>query len=837
MDQVNQKSHQKQTRHPQSQTRILVLTTLAGILFINLFVTLQFLYVLRLPLSIPVYIAFSVVGAAIGFVIGAIYYQWRRYARELRQNEQRLRAVLQHMPVMLDAYDLDGEVVFWNGECERITGYRAEEVIGQANVVEMLYPNKTQQPLLDKDYRNQASKIRCRDGSIKTILWSNLSQEFPISGWASWRIGVDISEQKRVEDALREAERDYRSLFEHIPDGIYRSTIDGRQLRANPALVELNGYTNEAEMLQAVHDIAREWYVDPARRDTFKRLIEQNGLVRNFESEIYRHNTRERIWISESAYVVRDESGTPLYYEGTVKDITEQKQAEEIVRTTAQIRLIADHLPVWIAYLDNELRYRFVNQHYQTILDASLPQTLGQHIRDALGEPAYQTIEPYIEKVLAGEQATFESTFAVHDHSLDVNIMLVPHVVQDKTVGFFFLMVDIAQQRQETGAAYHLQKMESLAMLAGGVANDFNNLLLVILGHISMIQGLLPPTSQNALAHLEQAANATERAADLTRQMLTYAGRGHLITESTSLNNLIETTTTAVSFPINVKLITQLYPALAQVHIDANQMGQVITALIHNGIEALDKTLGTITITTGQEKVTSRDSHFWQYTAQPLAPGVYASLEVRDSGPGMDSETLVKIFDPFFTTKVVGQGLGLASVLGIIRGHKGGMMVQSALNEGSVFKILLPLATQPVVTSAPRVQTERAPIGGTAVLVIDDDDAVRAAIVGMIKPQNIDVFSASGGQPGVELYRQHQDKIGLVVLDIVMPKMDGEQTHHALRQVNPNIPIILSSGYDERSAAKRLVDNVTTGFLQKPYRAPALIKAIRRYLREAASTH
>lgn len=820
----------KQTHDPQSQTRFLVLTTLAGVIFINIFLTLQFIFVLRLPLSLIATFIFSIVGAIVGFVIGGIYYQWRLYAQALRQNEQRFQAVLQHMPVMLDAYDSKGHIVFWNGECERITGYRAEEVTGQANIMDMLYPSDEQRPLINQNYRNHASKIRCRDGSIKTILWSNLSQEFPISGWAGWRIGVDISEQKRAEDALREAERDYRSLFEHIPDGIYRSAINGRQLRANPALVALNGYDNEAEMLEGVRDIAKEWYVDPTRRDQFKQLIEKNGSVLNFESEIYRHKTRERIWISESAHVVRDEHGSPLYYEGTVKDITKQKQTEEIVRTTAQIRLISDHLPVWIAYLDQEQCYRFLNKHHQTILPMPLDEAINQSMQAILGDAAFQTIEPSLEKVLAGEQATFETTLQLHDRQLYVNVMLVPHIVQDKLVGFFSLMVDIAQQREASGAAYHLQKMESLSMLAGGVANDFNNLLLVILGHISMIQGLLPP-NHTSMPHLEQAANATERAANLTRQMLTYAGRGHLMTESVSLNQLVGENITAVSLPPQVSLSAQLDTDLTKVQIDASQIGQVVTALIHNSVEAIDKATGTITVTTGHQEITSADTHFWQYTVDPLAPGTFAFLEVHDTGPGMDEETLAKIFDPFFTTKVIGQGLGLASVLGIIRGHKGGLAVKSTEHTGTAFRLLLPLVKpQANIAAPPAAMPVTTETMGSAVLVIDDDDAVRAAIVGMIKPQNLDVYSANGGKQGLEIYRQHQQDIGLIILDIVMPGMDGEQTHIAIRQINPNIPIILSSGYDERDAAKRLVDNIKTGFLQKPYRAPALINAIQRYL-------
>lgn len=814
------------------QVNFIIFTILAGIILINLFVTIQFLYVFNLRLTLPAYLLLSLVGGIVGWLVGSIYFRLRQYASQLRQNEARFRAVLQHMPVMLDAYDGEGNVLFWNEECERVTGYGADEIVGGHQVLAMLYPDEAQRPLTDHDYRNHESTICCRDGSTKHILWANLSHEFPIPGWASWRIGVEISEQKRAEEALRAAERDYRALFENIPDGIYRSSIDGRQLRANPALVALNGYSSEKEMLTSVKNIAREWYVEPTRRQEFQDQIEKDGHVLNFESEIYRYKTRERIWISESAHVVRDETGKPLYYEGTIKDITQQKQAEEMVRATAQIRLVADHLPVWIAYLDNQQQCRFINNYHDTLWKIPPAQALNQPLSEIVGVDLYRIMQPYIGRALAGEQVNFDTLLPYQNSQLDINITFVPHQVQGETAGFFALLVDITQQREKTGALHHLQKMESLSMLAGGIANDFNNLLLVILGHASMAQALMS-TNHAAAPHLEKVAGATERAAALTRQMLVYAGRSYVALEPTNLNELVEESCRGLTavIPPTTAVQLNLSKNLPPVKIDPAQISQVITALIHNSLEAMNGNLGRITLATGQKQVQSDDIAYWQYTAEPLLVNQhYACLELHDTGSGMDKETLSKIFDPLFTTKEVGDGMGLAAVLGIIRAHKGGLAVQSEPGRGTTFKLLFPLADPAVPTKLPTPTAPAEAVASHGVLVIDDDEAVRSAIVGMLKPESLTVFTAAGGRQGVALYQQHQADIGLIILDIVMPEMDGEETYYLLRQINPLVPIILSSGYDEKEAAKRLVDHLVTGFLQKPYRALTLIKMVERYI-------
>ena len=813
------------------QVNFVVFAILVGIILFNLIVTLQFLYIFNLPLPFPAHFLLSLMGGMVGWLVGAIYFRLRQYASQMRQNESRFRAVLQHMPVMLDAFDAEGNVLFWNEECERVTGYQADEIMGQPQLLDKLYPGEGERPLTSHDYRNHESTIRARDGSTKHILWANLSHEFPIPGWASWRLGVEITEQKRAEEALRAAERDYRALFENIPDGIYRSSIDGRQLRANPALVALNGYRSEKEMLTDVRDIAQEWYVDSSRRREFQERIEKDGYILNFESEIYRHKTRERIWISESAHVVRDENGNSLYYEGTIKDITAQKKAEETIRATAQIRLIADHLPVWIAYLDKQEYCRFINSYHETLWGVPANQAIDRPLQDIVGNQLYQAMQPYISRALAGEQVNFDTNFAPYGKQLHLNITFVPHRVQEETAGFFALLVDITEQREKTGALHHLQKMESLSMLAGGIANDFNNLLLVILGHASMAQALLGSNSA-ALPHLERVAEATERAAALTRQMLVYAGRSYVALEAVDLNGLVEERVGALTavIPPHIHLHHHLHTPLPAVKIDPAQIAQVIAALVHNSVEAISDPKGEITIITGQEQVRPDDMAYWQYTAEPLPTAVYACLAVQDSGSGMDKETVAKIFDPFFTTKDVGDGLNLAAVLGIIRAHKGGLTVQSEPGRGTTFKLLFPLAATAKVAQAASPVLAAEPPQGSTILVIDDDDAVRHAIVGMLQPHNLKVLAAAGGQQGIALYRQHQAEIGLVILDIVMPEMDGEETLLHLRQLNPHLAVILSSGYDEKEAAKRLVDHVLTGFLQKPYRAPALLKMVQRFI-------
>jgi signal transduction histidine kinase len=371
------------------------------------------------------------------------------------------------------------------------------------------------------------------------------------------------------------------------------------------------------------------------------------------------------------------------------------------------------------------------------------------------------------------------------------------------------------------------QKLESIGMLAGGIAHDFNNLLVGILGNTSLLLTELPPGSP-LLERAARIETAATRAAELTQQMLAYAGKGRFVVEPLDLNTLIAEMPQLLSASIskNATLQRQLAPNLPAIEGDITQLRQLIMNLIINASEAIGDQPGTIQVSTSVRHLTATD-HLGDNDALPA--GDYVVLEVADDGCGMDETTLARIFDPFFTTKFTGRGLGLAAVQGIVRSHQGALKVASIYGYGTTFSILLPCAAtsigqaEPSAPSATMVALE-----ADLVLVIDDEPDVRLVAEQMLLYAGFEVLLAGSGPAGIELFGEHADAIGCVLLDLTMPNMDGEEVFHALQAIRPNAPIILMSGYSEQEVRKRFDGDGPAGFIQKPFTFKALQAKVQR---------
>ncbi len=390
---------------------------------------------------------------------------------------------------------------------------------------------------------------------------------------------------------------------------------------------------------------------------------------------------------------------------------------------------------------------------------------------------------------------------------------------------------EVAERKRTQEAMQQAQKRESLGLMASGIAHDFNNLLVAMLVQTSLAISQLPP-DMPARANIQKAVLAAEQAADLTRRMLAYAGGGQLEMTPVNLNQVIENNVHLFQAAIakNVSLHTDLAADLPLIEADRGQLQQVIMNLILNGAEAIEGDVGHVWVSTGREMVMSNDAHFWHWTGSALPDGEYICLTVRDSGMGMTPEIRSRIFDPFFTTKEAGQGLGLASVLGIVRDHHGGMHVESEPGQGTLFRLLFPQSKQKeTAVSAPPIR-QLANISGRLILVIDDEKPVREAVVDIMELHDIEVLTAVNGQDGIAVFRQRKEEIQLVVLDMSMPGINGIDTLHELRQIDPEIHVILSSGYSQQQIAPELMINGRTGFLAKPYAVNALVDKIWQYL-------
>jgi signal transduction histidine kinase/CheY-like chemotaxis protein len=370
------------------------------------------------------------------------------------------------------------------------------------------------------------------------------------------------------------------------------------------------------------------------------------------------------------------------------------------------------------------------------------------------------------------------------------------------------------------------QKLESLGVLAGGIAHDFNNLLTPILGVAGLGLAELPEDSP-VRAHLQKIQQAARRSAALIDQMLAYAGQEPLRVELLDLSKLVgeirELVTSSISGKTSLDL--QLEPDLPAIEGEAGQLSQVVVNLITNAAESLAEGAGRIEVRTGVVNADAPPPG--ALFAETMTSGPHVYFEVSDTGCGIDPETREQIFDPFFSTKFTGRGLGLAAVAGIVRGHRGGIEVESEPGRGTRFRVLLPAAPGPAL----RPREERAPKGGWRstgnALVIDDDEAVRELAEEVLRRTGMQVLTASDGHEGVKLFGLHADRIRVVLLDRTMPALSGADTLEAIRELRADAKILLVSGYLEDRVTDELAGRGISGFLKKPFTPETLLALIR----------
>ena len=363
------------------------------------------------------------------------------------------------------------------------------------------------------------------------------------------------------------------------------------------------------------------------------------------------------------------------------------------------------------------------------------------------------------------------------------------------------------------------QKLESLGVLAGGIAHDFNNLLTGVIGNTSLALLDLPAGSP-LLPCLEQIEEAAQRAAELCKQMLAYAGKGRFIVHDLDLSALVRDTAHLLASAIGkgVALDFHLAEQLPAVNADATQLRQIVMNLVLNASEAIGERTGSIRIATGL----AQPDHPGLSGVPEQPPGGYVSLQITDSGCGMTEETVAKIFDPFFTTKFTGRGLGLAAVQGIVRGHHGILQVTSEPEHGTTFEILFPTTGhRPTPPAAPPSETPLWRGTGT-VLVVDDEPTMRVTAARMLEAIGFRVLIAEHGLEALEIFRAQPENIRAVLLDLTMPKLDGDGTFRALRQLRPDLRVVLMSGYNEADAIRKFIGQGLAGFLQKPFSLAAL---------------
>jgi PAS domain S-box-containing protein len=600
---------------------------------------------------------------------------------------------------------------------------------------------------------------------------------------------------------------------------------DGTVLHANDVGIRNTGAPRERVLGRSIYEVV------PSMADRFRPRIEQVFTSRQpliAEDEIPVPDG-PRLFKSVLDPVF-DASGEVIAVQCQSWDVTaEHHVADSLSRADHKLSVIFEHSPYLITMFSRGGTLSYINRVGPGF---TMSQVVGSDGHAFVAPEHHDAYDRALSQVFDdGSPAKLEFR-DVHGTWWEATLVPVTHHGRVET-GLSF-SVDITDRRRAAeeqarlqGQMQHAQKLESLGVLAGGIAHDFNNLLLVIMANTEL--AMRGDGSARSKEFLLDVMRASERATDLCKQMLAYAGRGQLAVERVDLSRLVAEMAQLVSVSVSkgVGLRRDLAADLPAIDADPTQLRQIVLNLLTNASDAIGEAQGTISITTRCEHLSGSDL-ISSHLSEGLAPGAYVTLEVRDTGSGIDEATRSRMFEPFFSTKGSGRGLGLSATLGVIRSHHGAVFVESAPGLGTSVRASFPAsggAAAPTRTQA----LGPAESGRGTILVVDDEDAVRRVASRALRDGGYDVVVARDGQECLALYEEHGARVRAVLLDLTMPVLDGDATLRALRERAPRLPVVIMSGYAESTPRG---DDVR--FLSKPFRMAELLQVVRAALGDDA---
>lgn len=653
-------------------------------------------------------------------------------------------------------------------------------------------------------------------------------------------IAVDITQWYESKKALKESESRYRAVFQNT--GTATVIVDGRKTieLANRGFERLSGYSSEelcgnmtwtefvhpedTEMMAGYHEKRRSEKRDAPNEYDF-RFINREGEVRDVHLMVDLISGTDRSVCSLS-------------------DITEcRRMQSELNRNLEKLETLLKTMPDMMFVLSEEGKFIDFWVEDENVLAFPSSDILNRNIRDLpLSSDKKDEIMETIGRTL--ETGTVHSV----EYQLELNSRTSYFEARLSPCGegqVIAVIRDITARRNAERERHELelriqqaQKLESMGVLAGGIAHDFNNILMAILGNVDIALMSIPETSP-ARQSMNEIVKAASTAAELARQMLDYSGKRQYEVRPYNLNELILDLRHMLEVSISKQAVLKLRLAdeLPPVMADAAQISQVLLNLTTNASEAIGDSSGVISVTTGAMNC---DEEYLNTTelCNEIQPGLYVYMEVSDTGCGMDKQTRTQVFEPFFTTKYTGRGLGLSSVLGIVKGHSGAMKIYTEPGEGSAFKVLFP-AIDPDDTEYGEIGSETQAEhweGKGAVLIADDEDTVLAVGRRMLENMGFEALTAEDGKQAIELFEEHADEIVLCILDLTMPHLSGDEVYREIRRIRDDVPVIVSSGFSRKEVMHRFAGKHLAGFIQKPYRTRELFDIIRNVLAERIST-
>jgi PAS domain S-box-containing protein len=679
---------------------------------------------------------------------------------------------------------------------------------------------------------DQVARVQFHSGKTRFVH----TQGYPKTDDSGEFIGLigtsqDITEQILAERALRESEEKYRRIFENSVVGFFQSTPEGRFITANSAFAKMLGYESPEELVSSVTDIATESYADPKDRDRYRKVLLREGKVDGFQFKA-RGKDGSEIWVSESTRAIFDPAGKPIRYEGVVSDITDRIRMEaELQQSEQRYRSLVEN--TMDGYFVCEIpsgRILFLNQRICDLFNYAMSEALKLTIWDFIDPKERPRLQQGVQDRILGRGPNFSSkiytVFGKDKLSFTAEVSTSLTTYQGRTV-IQGLLRDVTEKQRLQQQLQQAQKFEAIGTLAGGVAHDFNNLLMGIQGRASLI-AMETGSSQTLREHISAIEEYVHSATHLTRQLLGFSRGGKYEVKPIEINELLLYSADMFGRTRKeLRIHTKPCPADLVVEADKQQIEQVLLNIFVNAWQAMPEG-GELYLETSEVRFDLTGP-----LPQGLDPGPYVKLSITDTGVGMDEGVRQRIFDPFFTTKEKsrGTGLGLASAYGIARNHGGTITVQSERGHGSTFTIYLPLSERCVH----REEEMEEPLekGTETVLLVDDEEIIQEVAGVMLEKLGYSVIAATSGKAAVDAVDRRGDGIDMVILDLIMPGMDGARTFERIRQLRPALPVLISSGYAIDGQASELLKKGASGFIQKPFNVSALSKKLREVIKGA----
>jgi PAS domain S-box-containing protein len=641
---------------------------------------------------------------------------------------------------------------------------------------------------------------------------------------------------KQSMEGLSKSEEKYRGIFENALEGLFQTTIDGRFLSANPAMAQILGYDSPEELISSVTEIRQQLYVNPEDRDKIVSAISKHREVIGREIQFYRKD-KQKIWISISARLARNDAGKPAFIEGFLTDISDRKQAEEALAESRDylheiISSIAD--PMFVK--DRQHRWVLVNNALCTFMGHTRAELLGKSDYNYFPKNEADVFWSKDELVLtSGAENINEEPFTDAQGIVHTIVTKKTLYIDKKGEKYIVGIIrDITDQKRAEDEKKRLearltqaQKMEAIGTLAGGIAHDFNNILSAIIGYTEL--ALDEITQQGKVqGELKEVLKAGDRAKELVKQILTFSRMTETEYSPIALRTVIKESLKMMRSVIPTTIeIRQDFTVSGLVMSDPTQINQIMINLCTNAVHAMDETGGILEVKL--QEVTfdnAAASH-----GLDLLPGPYLKLTIRDTGKGMPPEVMARMFEPYFTTKELGRGtgLGLSVVHGIVKSHNGTITCRSSPHEGTTFDIYLPKIISEQTTEGPAGERPLT-MGNERILFIDDEPVLANLAEKMLGSRGYSVVSSTNSIEALELFREDPHKFDVVITDMTMPGMTGDQLAQKIIAIRHDIPVILCTGYNEHISEQRAKEIGIREFILKPLDMRTLTETIRKVL-------